>query len=67
MSILILIGSHAGIAGGMAIVACVILLLLTVKKEVTWLDHLLVRLMMIGVIALIAGAGIYVTGVITKW
>lgn len=67
MSLLILSGIYAGIAGLILIACCVGVMIITIKKEETRRDHILVRLMILGFMILAVAIIMLVTGVILGW
>ena len=67
MSLLILVGLHSGVAGLILIAACVGIMIITIKKEETRRDHILVRLMILGFIIIALAIIMLVTGVIIGW
>ena len=62
----IIIGAGFGIAlTGLILIACsVAAMLLTIKKEITRLDHILYRLIVVGFLAFVVGLIIFIAGLI---
>jgi len=63
-NIIIGLGFGIGLTGLVLIACSVAIMLVTIKRETTRLDHILYRLIVVGFLAFVVGLAIFITGLI---